>query len=132
VTTPPPTDATPSHAGARTPTPKEIAHRAKDEARDVGYERAAHFLLLIDTDAAANVLRVLDTEEVMGICRAISDLNTVSERDSRRVVEEYGIRPSSIRSTARGGADATRRLLAAAFGAGRAEQLLMRMDGGTA
>ena len=132
VTTPSTTDPTPSPAGARTPTPGELAHRAKDEARDVGYERAAHFLLLIDTEAAATVLRGLDTGEVMGICGVISRLNTVSERDSRRVVEEYGLRPSSVRSTARGGPDAARRLLAAAFDAGRAEQLLIRMEGGAA
>ena len=83
-----------------TPTPGELAHRAKDEARDTGYERAALFLLLIDPDDAVRVLRALDAQEVTGICGVIARLGTVSERDARRVVEEYGVRPSSVRSTA--------------------------------
>lgn len=111
-------------AAAHTPTPGELAHRAKDEARDAGYERAAHFLLLIDADAAAAVLRALDAQEVTGICGVIARLGTVSERDARRVVEEYGVRPSSVRSTATGGPAAVRRLLTAAFDADHAERLL--------
>ena len=122
------THATLAPAATHTPTPGELAHRAKDEARDVGYERAAHFVLLIDADAAA-VLRALDDEEVVGICRVIARLGTVSERDARRVVEEYGIHPSTVRSTAAGGPDAARRLLAAALDAGQAERLLNRIEG---
>ena len=129
VTTPCSAQAKPAPAGAHTPTPGELAHRAKDEARDAGYERAAHFLLLIDADAAAAVLRALDAEEVTGICLAIASLGTVSERDARRVVEEYGIRPSIVRSTATGGRAAARRLLGAAFDAGQAERLLHRIEG---
>lgn len=129
VTTPCSAQARPAPAGAHTPTPGELAHRAKDEARDVGYERAAHFLLLIDADAAAAVLRALDAEEVTGICRAIAGLGTVNERDARRVVEEYGIRPSIVRSAARGGPDAARLLLSNAFDAGQAERLLHHIKG---
>ena len=115
-------------AATHTPTPGELAHRAKDEARDAGYERAAHFLLLIDPDEAVRVLRALDAQEVTGICGVIARLGTVSERDARRVVEEYGVRPSSVRSTATGGPAAVRRLLTAAFGADRAERLLGRIQ----
>lgn len=121
------TSATPAPAATHTPTPVELAHRARDEARDVGYERAAHFLLLIDTDTAASVLRALDADEVLGICGVIAHLDTVSERDARRVVEEYGVRPSTVRSTATGGPAAARRLLSAAFDAGQADLLLSRI-----
>ncbi len=119
-------------AAAHTPTPGELAHRAKDEARDAGYERAAHFLLLIDADAAAAVLRALDAQEVTGICGVIARLGTVSERDARRVVEEYGVRQSGARSTAAGGPAAVRRLLTAAFDAAHAERLLGRIRDGLA
>ena len=117
-------EAPPGPAAAHTPTPAELAHRAKDEARDAGYERAAHFLLLIDPDAAAAVLRVLSAEEVTEICGVIVGLDTVSPRDARRVVEEYGVDPSCVRPTAAGGPAAARRLLIAAFGADHAERLL--------
>ncbi len=129
VTTPASAHPTPAPAATHTPTPGELAHRAKDEARDVGFERAAQFLLLIDADATAAVLRALDAEEVVGICRVIARLEAVSERDARRVVEEYGIGPSTVRSTATGGPAAARRLLAAAFDAGQAERLLNRIEG---
>ena len=129
VTTPSSAHATPAPAATRTPTPGELAHRAKDEARDVGYERAAHFLLLMDPDAAAAVLRALDAQEVTGICSVIARLDTVSPRDARRVVEEYGIPSSSVRSAATGGRAAARRLLSAAFDAGQAERLLRRIEG---
>ncbi|MCY4377490.1 MAG: hypothetical protein OXC31_27345 [Spirochaetaceae bacterium] len=127
MTTPPPAHATPAPAATRAPTPGELAHRAKDEARDAGYERAAHFLLLIDADAAAAVLRALDSEEVLGICGVIARLDAVSERDARRVVDEYGIPPSAVRSTATGGRAAARRLLSAAFDAEHAGRLLGRI-----
>lgn len=117
-------EAPPGPAAAHTPTPGELAHRAKDEARDAGYERAAHFLLLIDPDAAAAVLRVLSAPEVTEICGVIVGLDTVSPRDARRVEEEYGVHPSCVRPTATGGPAAARRLLTAAFGADHAERLL--------
>ena len=129
VTTPSSAHATPAPVATRAPTPGELAHRAKDEARDAGYERAAHFLLLMDPDAAAAVLRALDAQEVTGICSVIARLDTVSPRDARRVVEEYGIPASSVRSTATGGRAAARRLLSAAFDAGQAERLLHRIEG---
>ena len=115
-------------AATHTPTPGELAHRAKDEARDAGYERAGVFLLLIDPDDAVRVLRALDAQEVTGICGVIARLGTVSERDARRVVEEYGVRPSSIRSAATGGLAAVRRLLTAAFDADHAKWLLGRIQ----
>jgi flagellar motor switch protein FliG len=115
---------------AHTPTPGELAHRAKDEARDAGYERAGLFLLLIDPDDAAGILGALDAQEVMGICSVIARLGTVSERDARRIMEEYGVRPSSVRFTATGGPAAVRRLLTAAFDAGHAERLLGRIRDG--
>ncbi|MDE0222221.1 MAG: hypothetical protein OXJ90_23350 [Spirochaetaceae bacterium] len=117
-------------AAAHTPTLGELAHRAKDEARDAGYERAGVFLLLIGPDDAVRVLRALDAQEVTGICGVIARLDTVSERDARRVVEEYGVRPSSVRSTATGGPAAVRHLLAAAFDADHAERLLGRIQEG--
>lgn len=107
------------------PTAGELAHRAKDEARDTGYERAAIFLLLIDPAAAGEVLRQLDMHEVEELCRAIAQTGAVGPRDARRVAEEYGVR--GVRSTAAGGADTARRLLTGAFDAGYAERLIGRI-----
>ena len=118
------TSPPPINTATHTPTPGELAHRAKDEARDAGYERAGLFLLLIDLDDAVRVVRALATQEVMEICSVIARLDTVSERDARRVVEEYGVCPSSVRSKSTGGPAAVRRLLTAAFDADDADQLL--------
>ena len=117
----------PDRPATHTPTPAELAHRAKDEARDTGYEHAALFLLLIDASDAAAVLRSLNACEVEEICRVIVSLDAVNPRDARRVVQEFGVPASAIRTTAQGGPEAARHLLAAAFDAERAERLLDRV-----
>ncbi len=119
--------APPARPPTHTPTPGELAHRAKDEARDAGYERAALFLLLIDPAAAADVLRQLDAHEIEELCRAIVRVDAVDPRDARRVVQEYGVRAAGVRATATGGADAARRLLTGAFDAGHADRLMSRI-----
>lgn len=116
----------PPRPPTRTPTPGELAHRAKDEARDAGYERAALFLLLIAPDAAADVLRQLDAYEIEELCRVIVRVDAVDARDARRVMQEYGV-SAGVRSTATGGAPAARRLLTGAFGADHAERLMSRI-----
>lgn len=121
--------APPPRLPTRTPTPGELAHRAKDEARDAGYERAALFLLLIDPDAAADVLRQLDAHEIEELCRVIVRVDAVDARDARRVMQEYGV-SAGVRSTATGGAPAARRLLTGAFGADHAERLMSRIGTG--
>ena len=127
MTRPPARAAPPARPPNHTPTPGELAHRAKDEARDTGYERAARFLLLIDPAAAADVLRQLDAHEVEELCRAIAQVDVVGPRDARRVAQEYGVPAAGVRSTAAGGADTARRLLADAFDAGHAERLMGRI-----
>lgn len=118
--------APPPRPPTRTPTPGELAHRAKDEARDAGYERAALFLLLIDPEAAADVLSQLDAHEIEELCRVIVRVDDVDARDARRVMQEYGV-SAGVRSTATGGAPAARRLLTGAFGADHAERLMSRI-----
>lgn len=127
MTPPPAPAAAPVRPPIPTPTPGELAHRAKDEARDTGYERAAIFLLLIAPDAAADVLRQLDEHEIEELCRAIVRAGAVGPRDARRVMQEYGVRAAGARTTATGGPDAARRLLTGAFDADRAERLIRRI-----
>jgi flagellar motor switch protein FliG len=122
----------PINTATHTLTPRELAHRAKDEARDAGYERAGLFVLLIDLEDASRVIRALNTQEVMGICSVIARLDTVNERDARRVLEEYGVPPSTVPSKSTGGLAAVRRLLAASFDADDVEQLLERIQDGLA
>lgn len=119
--------APPPDPPTHTPTPGELAHRAKDQARDAGYERAALFLLLIDPEAAADVLRQLDAHEIEELCRVIVGVDAVGARDARRVMQEYGVSAAGGRSTATGGEPAARRLLTDAFGAGHAERLMSRI-----
>ena len=120
-------DPTPDRTAEYTPTPAELAHRAKDEARDIGYERAAQFLLLLDTNDAASVLGSLNVCEVLEICRVIVTLQEIDIRDARHVVEEFGVPAAVIRTSAHGGPQAARRLLTAAFDEERAEYLFNRM-----
>lgn len=109
------------------PTPAELAHRAKDETRDAGYERAALFLLLIDTNDAASVLVSLDDKEVIQICRIITRLGEIDANDARRIVQEFGVSSSVIRTSAHGGPKAARRLLTAAYDRHRAHRLFDRI-----
>lgn len=106
------------------PTPAELAHHAKDKARDVGYEHAAQFLLLIDQDAAASVISRLDNEEVIEICRTISRLSKIEPRSARHVIESFGIPASIAKTSSKGGPEPARRLLTAAFDSKRAQDLI--------
>ena len=109
------------------PTPAELAHHAKDKARDVGYDYAAQFLLLIDENKAASVLSSLNNEEVIEICRTISRLREIDAGNARHIIQAFGIPASSIQMKARGGPEAARRLLTTAFESQRAHQLINQL-----
>ena len=108
--------------------PGELAHRAKDEARDAGYEHAGLFLLIIDHEDAVQIIRALDTEEVIEICKVIASHDTVSERDARRVTEEYGVPLSNVSTKQTGGPATVRHLITTALSADVATQLLGRIQ----
>jgi flagellar motor switch protein FliG len=102
---------------------------AAEETRKSKYSRVAKFLILIGTDEAAKVLENLDEIQVETLSREIARTRGITPDEADDVLKEfYGLLgDASIRGgPMSGGVDAARRLLYAAFGPGKGEDLLRR------
>jgi flagellar motor switch protein FliG len=100
---------------------------------DSKIRRTAKFLILIGSERAAEILSRLEPDQVAGISREITSIKGITAEDGKSVMEEFrfllsvpvgyaGILPGS----SRGGIEAARRLLYAAYGPEKGEQLLVK------
>jgi flagellar motor switch protein FliG len=100
-----------------------------EPAPESKFRRVAKFLILIGSNEAADILSRLPPDQVEAISREIALVQHVGPEEGRAVLEEFGPLLSASggrRGSSAGGIEAARRLLYAAFGSDKGEQLLVR------
>jgi flagellar motor switch protein FliG len=88
----------------------------RDRERDKGYRKAAEFLMLLGKDDASRVLQHLTEEEITGVMREIAQIERIDADQAHKVLEEFGYLMKTRDLVARGGFEAARSILVAAFG----------------
>jgi flagellar motor switch protein FliG len=103
--------------------------KAGDTAGESRYRRVAKFLILIGSDEAARILSALDKTQVEAVSREIASIRRIAAEERAVILEEFRSLLSGSRNTYRassGGVETARRLLHAALGPERGEELLRR------
>jgi flagellar motor switch protein FliG len=97
-------------------TNKEQAAFLKTEKRDKGYTKAAQLLIILGKEQAAKVLKHLSEEEALAVSREIAQIQSVSNDDAKKVLNDFGYLAKVKDLVARGGLDKAKEMLEAAFG----------------
>ncbi len=98
-----------------------------NEAAISGAQRAAIFLMSLDEEEAAEILRHMDAEEVQKVGTAMTSLSNVSRLQLGTVIRQFNDHVGERTSLGVGADDYVRRLLTNALGAKRARSLLDRI-----
>jgi flagellar motor switch protein FliG len=96
---------------------------------DSKYRRVAKFLILIGGNEASRIIAHLEPEQVEEISREIASIRGVTAEEGAVILEEFRSLLSTsyaFSASATGGVEAARRLLYAAFGPEKGEDLLNR------
>lgn len=95
------------------------------DSEQSGSGKAARLLLLLGKDEAAKVMAELKTEEAEDIAREIATTRRVDAVEAKNLLEEFGDRFGNLEiRRARGGVDAARDILKAAFGEDKASEII--------
>ncbi|MDH3589761.1 MAG: flagellar motor switch protein FliG [Gammaproteobacteria bacterium] len=97
------------------------------EAALTGAQRAAVFLMSLNEEEAAEILRHMSSEEVQKVGSAMTNLSRVSQMQLSKVVTQFNDNVEDRTSLGVGVDDYVRRLLTNALGAKRARSLLDRI-----
>ena len=92
-------------------------------------KRAAQFMVLIGSDEASKILSRLDSDQVEAISKEIVKLKKISSEEAEEVLEEFRFLLSPVygyTGSSSGGVEEARRLLYAAFGPERGEEMLVK------
>jgi flagellar motor switch protein FliG len=98
-------------------------------APDSKYRQAAKFLILIGGDEAARILSELESEQVQAISREIASIRGITAEEGAAVLEEFRALlsgPFGSYGSSSGGVETARRLLYAAFGPEKGEEIVNR------
>jgi flagellar motor switch protein FliG len=93
------------------------------------FRRVAKFLILIGSEQAAEILAELDPKQVDEISREIALTKTIKPEERDEIMAEFHAlfsRPYSLSGSSRGGIEAARRILYAAKGPEKGEEMLNR------
>jgi flagellar motor switch protein FliG len=99
----------------------------KDQARDMGYAKAARFLVLLGKEQASEVLKHLSEEEVAGITQEIAALQRMDTGEASKILEEFGYLVRTKDLVARGGVEMAKEILRAAFDEEKANALIEKL-----
>jgi flagellar motor switch protein FliG len=98
-------------------------------AGDSKYRKVAKFLILIGSERAAEILSRLDGDQVEKISKEITTVRSIGAEESAAIIEEFRSllsSPYGFAGRVFGGVEAARRLLYAAYGPEKGEELLVR------
>jgi flagellar motor switch protein FliG len=106
-------------------TPETPKSKAREESR---YRRVAKFLVLIGAEEAARILPGLEPEQIEAVSREIAGLRGIGAEEGQEILDEFKSLLSSPCFTGAfsGGPEAARRILYAAFGPEKGEEILNR------
>jgi flagellar motor switch protein FliG len=100
---------------------------SKNEQPESKYRRVAKFLILIGSEQAAEILAELDPKQVEKISKEIALTKTIKPEEGDEIFAEFHSlfsRPYSFSGSSRGGVETARRILYAAKGPEKGEELL--------
>ncbi|MDR2134899.1 MAG: flagellar motor switch protein FliG [Treponema sp.] len=106
-----------------------IKTRGPSSGEDSKYRRVAKFLILIGSERAADILSRLDTAQVEAISKEIASVKSIGAEEGRAVLEEFRSllsAPYGYSGGVTGGTEEARRLLYAAYGPEKGEEILVR------
>ena len=118
------------NSGAPLPQPNAKAPAAVPASKPElkGFERAAVLMVALGPEAAGKVLKCLSDREVEKISVAISRFQNVSSEVIEEVLVDYKDLEMAQSFLAQGGPSFARQALEAAVGAGRAEEVMMKVE----
>jgi len=99
----------------------------KKETHESKYRRVAKFLILIGSEQASEILAELDPDQVDNISKEITLIKTIKPEEREEIFAEFHSifsRPYNFSGSSRGGIEAARRLLYAAKGPEKGEEIL--------
>ncbi|MDR2049101.1 MAG: flagellar motor switch protein FliG [Treponema sp.] len=95
---------------------------------DSKYRRVAKFLILIGSERAADILSRLDGAQVEAISKEIASIKSIGSEEGKAVLEEFRSllsSPYAYSGGVTGGVEEARRLLYAAYGPEKGEEILL-------
>ncbi|MFH2114943.1 MAG: hypothetical protein ABIJ86_10610, partial [Spirochaetota bacterium] len=91
-----------------------------------GTEKAAKFLLLLGQEEAAKVIRHFKPAEIEKISREIAKIDRIETTEANQILTEFGWLAKTQGANLEGGAEIAEMMLAAAFGAEKAKEVLRK------
>jgi flagellar motor switch protein FliG len=111
-----------------------IKTRGPSSGEDSKYRRVAKFLILIGSERAAAILSRLDAAQVEAISKEIASIKSIGGEEGKAVLEEFRSllsAPYGYSGGVTGGAEEARRLLYAAYGPEKGEEIFIHAVPGT-
>jgi flagellar motor switch protein FliG len=106
-----------------------IKTRGPASGEESKYRRVAKFLILIGSERAADILSRLDAAQVEAVSKEIASIKSIGGEEGRAVLEEFRSllsAPYGYSGGVTGGTEEARRLLYAAYGPEKGEEILVR------
>jgi len=107
----------------------KVGAEAESSAPESKYRRVAKFLILIGSEQAAGILAELDPAQVDEISKEIAATKFIRPEERDEILAEFHAlfsRPYSFSGSSQGGVEAARRILYAAKGPEKGEEMLNR------
>jgi flagellar motor switch protein FliG len=106
----------------------------KQKPQESKYRRVAKFLILIGSEQASSILAELDSEQIQEISKEISQIKVIKPEEAKEILAEFQAifaditlrSPYRFLGSQRGGIEAARRILYAAKGPQKGEEILNR------
>jgi flagellar motor switch protein FliG len=108
---------------------KESDRYAADERGESKFRRVAKFLMLIGSDRASEIFARLPIDQVEAITNEIAAVKSIGPEEGQVILKEFSSllsSPYQILGASRGGVEAARRVLYAAFGPEKGEAFLVK------
>jgi len=106
-----------------------IDSAGEDNANESKYRRVAKFLILIGSEQASEILAELDPDQVEEISKEIAQIKIIKPEEGKIILDEFHnlfSKPYVFSGKTRGGVEAARRILYAAKGPEKGEEILNR------
>jgi flagellar motor switch protein FliG len=92
-----------------------------------GTEKAAALLVAMGHEAAAEIMRFLDDDSLVRISTEMAQIERLSPTQREELIGEFLIQLKKMKKSASGGEEIARKLLLDAFGAEKADSVLLRV-----
>jgi flagellar motor switch protein FliG len=109
--------------------PKPRPTAAEPELPDSKYRKVAKFLILIGSEQAAEILAELDPDQVEEILKEIAITKVIKPEEGQIILDEFKTlfsKPYNFSGVSKGGVETARRILYAAKGPEKGEEILNR------